>query len=235
MMLHQFVMTHALAVLAQPHEREAIVRLEALAVELEGDERLADRVREPGAQRCVEQREPHHVARNRDAGELERAGKRPQDGDEGSERHDRREQSQAQAQRQLDEQAQVLGDALVGVIRAAVEQLQLVIRAPGEPVLQVALVQPLAPLDLEHLAQIGAIYGEADIKERKEGEQPDEAVELVGALFLDDVIEIVVPSVEPDVQIHQPERQPDHRGEQQEALAALLRHPVGLGERPESL
>ncbi len=68
---------HSLAVLAQPHERKPEVRLEALLIEIEADERLADEVGEHAADDGVDQGRPDHVARNRDPPDLERAGNRP--------------------------------------------------------------------------------------------------------------------------------------------------------------
>ena len=67
----------AFTVLAQPHQREAEIRLEALLVEIERDQRLADHVREPSADDCIDQRDPDHVPGNLEAGDFQRARERP--------------------------------------------------------------------------------------------------------------------------------------------------------------
>ena len=55
---------HFLGVLAQAHEREAEVGFIALLVEIELDQRLADEMGHPGAERRVDQRRPYEVAGN---------------------------------------------------------------------------------------------------------------------------------------------------------------------------
>ena len=57
------VQRHALAVLAQAHQRKAEIGLEALLVEVEADQRPADEVGEDGADDRVDQRDPDQVAR----------------------------------------------------------------------------------------------------------------------------------------------------------------------------
>ena len=56
------VQRYALAVLAEAHQIETEIRLVSLLVEVQRDERLADLVREPGADDRVDDRHPDHIA-----------------------------------------------------------------------------------------------------------------------------------------------------------------------------
>jgi len=228
------VQRDAFAVLAQPDQRKAKVRLEALLVEVEADERPADDVGEPGAGDRVDHRDPHHIARNAEARDLERARQRPQDGDERHQRHDRRQKPERKGERVLDEQAQIFRDALVGIVGALVEKRQAVMRLVPHPVDQEALGQPGAPLDLQHLLEVQAVDGRDDVQHRDQRELAELPEELGLVLVLQRVVEIVVPGVELHLDPHQRERQPDHHGEQREALAAFAGHPVRLRQCPES-
>ena len=71
------VQGHAFAVLAQPHEREAEVGLDALLVVVQTDQLAADVVREERADDGVDERRPHEIARNTEAPELRGAGQAP--------------------------------------------------------------------------------------------------------------------------------------------------------------
>jgi hypothetical protein len=191
-------------------------------------------VGEQAAPAGVEDREPDHVAGDRDAGQLERSGKRPEDADEREQCHHRREQAEPQGKGVVDEEPQVFSDALIRVVGAAIEELQPVVGALAQPVGEKALVQPGAPFDLQHLAQIQPVHGQADVGEREQREPAEQPVEIVEPLVLDGVVELVVPQVDLHVDPDQAERQADHRDEQRHPLGALLGNPIGFGQRPES-
>ena len=98
------------------------------------------------------------------------SGKRPQDYDEGAKRHGRTEQPDANGQRALDEQSDVFGNALVGIVSGIAEQLHAIMRGSFQPVGEVDLRHPAPPADLQPLIQIKLI----DLKYR--GSSREEAV-----------------------------------------------------------
>jgi hypothetical protein len=191
-------------------------------------------VGEPGTGDRVDQRDPNHIARNAEAGDLERARQRPQDGDERHQRDYRRQEPERKRERVLDEQAQVFRDALVGIVGALVEERQAVMRLVLHPVGEEALGQPGAPLDLQHLLEVQAIDARDDVQHRDQGELAELPEELALVLVLQRVVEIVVPGVELHLDPHQHQGQTDHHGEQRQALAAFAGHPVRLRQCPES-
>src|SRR5262249_11571784 len=226
---------HALAVLAQPHHRKAEVGLDPLLVEAQPDQLAADEVRQHRSDNGIRERRPHEIARNIEAPELERSGQSPQDDDEGDERHDGREQAEREAAGVIDEEVQVLRNALVGVVGAAVEELHAVVRLVLYPILEEVVSEPGAPLDLQHLQEPLPVYGHDDPNESEHTELAELEDEIRLVLLLEGVVEIAPPVVEQDIHVDHGKHQSDNEDEQAERLAALLRHPVGLGKCPESL
>ena len=177
----------------------------------------------------------YEVTRNIETPQLERSGQPPQDDDEGDERHDRREQAEREAAGELDKDVQVLRDALVGVVGAAVEELHAVVRLVLHPLLQEVVREPGAPFDLQHLQEPHPIDREDDPHEREHAELAELVEKLRLILLFEGVVEVAVPVVELDLHVDHGERQGDHEDEQAERLAALLGYPVGLRKCPESL
>ena len=165
----------ALHVLAQAHERVAEIRLHPLLAEVQRDQRAADQMRERRADGGVDDRDPDHVAGDGHAEERERAGQAPEDADEAEQRHDVREQAEAERQRALDEVAQILGDALVGVVGAdggcVGGQADAVVGAVAQPLVEKAPGHPAPPADLQPLVQVGPVHRDGDV----DGGDPGEA------------------------------------------------------------
>ena len=107
-------------VFAHPHEVEAEIGLIALLLEIEVDQRRADPLRQRGSEDGVDQRAPHQIAGDREftAENVQRGfrGQAPQDDDKGCQRHHRAQKADADIQRLVDEQFDVVGDALVRIV-----------------------------------------------------------------------------------------------------------------------
>jgi hypothetical protein len=187
------VQRDALGILAQAHQAEAEVCLEALLLEVEGDERSADQMRQHAAAERIHDRGPHHVAGNRDVvpsdGEGERTGDRPQDADERHECHDRGQQSKRQRERVRGDETQIFGDALVGVVRPEVLELQAVVHLLVHPRPDVAVRQPHAPAHLEHLAEVEPVDRGDDEEGGEDGEPYEQRRELRIVPLLQRVVE----------------------------------------------
>jgi hypothetical protein len=109
-----------LRILAHPYQIEAEVGLVALLIEIELYQWPADPMRERRAQDRIDERGPDEITGDRKCRsehvQGRGGGKRPQDHDEGGKRHDCAEEPDADGQRALDEESNVLGDALVGIV-----------------------------------------------------------------------------------------------------------------------
>ena len=116
----------ALGVLAHPHHAVAKIGFEFLLLEIQPDQRAADRVCQPAAGYRIDHRYPDHIARNRHFGvaeqEGERPGDRPQDRNEGAERDHGIEQAHRQKDREFGEQSHVFSDALIRIVGRCVSR-----------------------------------------------------------------------------------------------------------------
>jgi hypothetical protein len=97
-------------------------------------------MRQPARQRDINERRPDHVTRDRDVEteqrEVEREGRQPpQQREKGEDTDDLGDQLDAFVEDTLDEQAAIVGDALVGIVdlARAVALGQSPIGAVGEP------------------------------------------------------------------------------------------------------
>jgi hypothetical protein len=134
-----------------------------------------------------------------------------------------REQAQRNVARVVDEHVQVVGDALVRVVRAAVEELDAVVRLVLHPFLEEVIGEPGAPFDLQHLQEPQAIHRHDDPGEGEHAELPELVEKLRLILLLEGVVEIAVPVVELDLHVDHGEHQSDYKDEQAERPAALRR------------
>ena len=171
------------------------------------------------------------VAPNR----CERGGRRerPQDHHERKQRDDRAEQSNAERKRAVDEQVDVLGNALVGVVGGVAEQLHAIMVGAREPMVEILPRHPAPPADLQPLIEIELIDGEHDVGCRQGTEEhqlPDEAVPIA---LLQRVVEAVVPLIEHDVDGDGRELDGDHGAEQKAAGPAVLGEEIRTGEPPD--
>ena len=80
--------------------------------------------------------------------------KPPQDGDEGHQRHHGPENAEREAEGARNEQAQVLGDALIGVVRLGGLELHAIVGLVGQPRPEIPVGEPAPPADLQHLVQV---------------------------------------------------------------------------------
>ena len=74
-----------------------------------------------------------------------------------------------------------------------------------------------------------------EVKADKEAELAELAEELRLVAVLEGVVEVAVPVIELHLEPDHHQREAHHRSEKREALDAFRRHPIGLGEAPESL
>ena len=212
-------------------QREAEIGLVALLIEIELDQRAADEMGHPGADDGVDQRRPDEITRDvvgRRA-DHQRAGGRqvPQDHHEGRERDDRAEQRDADVQRRIDEHADVVGDALVGVVGLIALEPHAVMRALAEPAAEIAVGQPAPPPDLQPLLEIELIDGGDDEGGGEHAEHAELVEEGVPVLVLERVVEGVVPGVELDVQPDLEQLERDDRDQQDASRPAVVALEIG--------
>ena len=223
-----------LGILAHPDEVETEVGLEPLLAKIKRHQRPADEVGERGSNNGVEQRRPHEIAGNAE-GRAEQVkgsgrGERPKNYHEGAQRDDRAEQSDADRERAIDEQIDVLGDALVGVVGGVPEQLHAVMVGAGEPMVEVFPCHPAAPADLQPLIEIELIDGEDDVGPRQAAEEQQLPDEVVPIALLQRVVEAVIPLIEHDIDRHDREFDRDHGGKERAPGPAVLGKEIGTGQ-----
>ena len=226
-----------LGVLPHAHEIEAEVGLEPLLAEIERDQRPADEMRQRGSDHRVEQRRPDQIARDRHgrAEQRERRGgrQRPQDHHERAQRDDRAEQPDAERERAFDEQLDVLGDALVGIVGRVAEQLHAVVVGAAEPVVEILPRHPAPPADLQPLIEIELIDREHDEGRRQRAEEQELADERVPVALLQRIVEAGVPLIDQDGDADDRQLDRDHGAEQDAAGPAVLGEEIGTGEPPD--
>ncbi len=239
-LFHRFAMLEgdAFGMFAHAHQMETEIGLHLLAVEIQFHQRLADPVRQAGADSGIDDGEPDHVAGNlvfraakRD-GEIARQA--PQDAEEGDQRDHGIHQAERQAERIGREQPQILGDALVRVVGIQAQHLHVVIALVAQPVAQPVFGQPLAPADLQHLLQVVAIDRDDDEGGGNGAEGEQQGLEGIEILLLQRVVEVVVPGIEPHAQAHAGQVQHDDRRQQADRdrpFAAI--GEIGAGQKPE--
>ena len=200
-----------LAVLAHTHQAVAKIGLAPLLPEVQPDQRTADVMRNDAAHGAVGNRRPHHVARQRIAaapqGEAEAARQRPQDADEGHQRHHRVQQAHADAQRAAGEACNVFLDTLVRVVGhrrtpALPRQLQMVEAVVPQPLVQVGARHPGAPAQVQQLRDVELVHRKDDGNHRQPGEAHHLLPEHGHVLVLQRVVEHVVPLVEQHRHVH---------------------------------
>jgi len=156
----------------------------------------------------------------------------PQDGDEGDQRHRRVQEADADVQRAVDEQLDVVGHALVGVVGGVALELHAVVVGLMQPVAKVALGHPLAPADLQPLIEVELVDRDHDEDRANHREIDDLADEAVPVALLQRVVEAVVPAVEQDGDGDGGELDGDHRGQQGEPGPFVLGPEIGRCDSP---
>src|SRR2546423_9836024 len=227
----------ALGMLAQAHQAEAEIRLIALLVEQKRHQRIADLLGQPRAPHRVDDRGDDHVAGNIEAAiaaqwDVQRARQRPQDEQEREQRYDRIQQAERQREAGRGEAVEIVRDALVRIVGRGLIELHPVIGLVAQPILQVALGHPAPPADLQDLPQILLIDRDDDQGGRDHPEDRELPPEFWPVIFLEGVVEIVVPRIEADIEPNRGQVERDHGSEQEPRRPALLAHPERPGELP---
>src|SRR6202008_960277 len=94
--------------------------------------------------------------------QMRRGRQSPQDQNKGQQRHDRVEQVETNTEGALDEQLDVVGQALVGVVGGIALQLHALMIGIIQPFAEIAFRQPLPPPDLKPLIEVELVDGEYD-------------------------------------------------------------------------
>ena len=226
-----------LGILPHPNEVEAEVGFEPLLAEIEPHQRPADEVRQRGPYDRIEQSGPHQIPWNGEARaeQMERGSGRkgPQDDDEGEQRDDGAEQAHGDRQRALDEEVDVLGDALVRVVGGIAEKLHAVVVGVGKPTVEILPRQPAPPADLQPLVQVELIDREHDERRRQRAEEQQLPDEVVPVALLQRVVEPVIPLIEHDVDRHGRQFDGDDCAKQDAAGPAVLGDEIGTGKPPD--
>ena len=168
-----------------------------------------------------------------------RRRQRPQDDGEGAERHDRIQQAEPDRQdahavrSAVDEQPDVLGDTLVGVVGGVAQKLHAIVIGAGQPVIQICPRHPAPPADLQPLIEIELIDGEQDEGPRQHAKITELIDEGVPIPVLQGVVEFVVPLVDQNGDADDRQFDGDHRGEQDAAGPALFGAEIGAGQSPD--
>ena len=156
---------HPLGVLAEADQAEPKVGFTTLLVVVQPHERAANPVGEPSAGDSVQDGRPYHVA-GQDDGERpanengERSGERPEDRHKGNQTYQRAHASDEETKGVGNEQVNVFGDALIGVVGFTGHELHPIVGAIGQPSPEVAIGEPAPPADFEHLVKIKLVDGE---------------------------------------------------------------------------
>ena len=189
-----------------------------MLLKIETDQRRADPLRQRRPEDGVDQRAPDQIAGDRQlvAEQMQRRGlgHPPQDDDKGEQRHDRAQQADAEIQRSLDEQLDVVGEALIRVIGRVSLQLHAVVVRAVKPLAEIFGGHPVAPADLQPLIEIELVDRQHDQHGGQHGKDdglPDKAAPV---LLLQRVVETVAPQVQHHVVSDQRQLDADHRGEQ---------------------
>lgn len=127
----------------------------------------------------------------------------------------------------------VLANALVGVVRVAVQHLQTVVDLPAHPAPEILICHPCAPLNGEHLPEIDGIDRDEDIDHREYCKLADERPERRPVIGLESVVEDAVPIVDADEYIDAREIQRDDRREQSACAPFFRRTPISFEQLPE--
>ena len=187
------------------------------------------------AQDGVNEREPQHVAVDVELPAADRNGQNarqiPQDDGKRRERRQLLQEPHRKRERQLHKLPDVLRYALVGIVRALGERFELVVRAILHPACEIAIREPCAPFDLQHLPQIDGVDGDGDMHEGESGKLADERPEKLVLVSLQGVVKLVVPIVDQDEHADRNEIQRDDDGEKPSRLPLLLGKPIAANDR----
>src|SRR5204863_6966142 len=116
-------------------------------------------------------------------------------------RYDRIPKPDRQREADRGEAVEIVRDALVRIVGRGLIELHPVIGLVAQPILQVALSHPAPPADLQDLPQILLIDRDDDQGRRDHPEDRELPPEFWPVIFLESVVEIVVPGIEADMEL----------------------------------
>ena len=202
-------------VFAHPNQVESKIGFEALLLEIEVDQRRADPLGERRSEDCIYQRAPYQITGDLEFGteymQWRRRRQTPQDDDKRRQRHDRTQQSDANVQRLLDEQFDVISDALIRIVGGIATQLHAIVIGTMKPLAEIVRGHPAPPTDLEPLVQVKLIDGKADVECRQNGKDCDLGDETLPVLLLKRIVKTIVPLIQQHVYQDQGKFDGDHR------------------------
>ena len=158
--------------------------------------------------------------------------KAPQDGDKGRQRDDRAQQADADVERAIDEQLDVVGHALVGVVGGVALKLHPVVVGLVQPFAEILRGHPAPPADLQPLIEIELVDRDHDEDGGQDAEIDDFGDEVVPVVFLQRVVEAAVPLVEQDGDRDDGQLNGDHRRQQPAAGPFVFGTEIGGGDAP---
>ncbi len=227
----------AFAVLAQARQHVAIFGLGLVLVFRHRHEAAADQHHGSAGQHRVEHGRQHQKARDGHvaAGDLERqrAADGPQHDDEG----DGGEQGLQQPDREIDgrvgRHAQILGDAVFGILVVAAHQIELEVAALGQPVVEHGAVEPGAPAPLGGHAAIDRRHPEQHAERGEPGEDQRLREHRAGRLLLQRVEEGAIPDIEGILDADIQHDDGDQAAGQKPGLSPLVAAPEAERAAPE--
>ncbi|MNP12595.1 hypothetical protein D3C76_1048350 [compost metagenome] len=175
---------------------------------------LADQMCHQAADHGIGQHDPHQVAMNRERLAEQAEGLHPRQVPQ--DHHERADLRQVDHQRghqldaQPDHQVDVLGNALVGVVRLAC-QPQAVEGLIGQPGIGQAPGHRLAPAQLQPFADVVHGHDDQHIATQIQRILADQAIQPRGVKRGQGVVEDLAPAVDQHIDLHHQQPQADHR------------------------
>ncbi len=228
---------NAFAVFPHPYHAETEIRLVPLLVIVQSNELPAYLVGQPGAQDRVQQGDKYHVPRHRQhrfpQGNIQCAGKLPQDKDKGNQRCSLLQHSYKKAQGQAYKGADIIGNTLIRVIHVLIApQLEPIVNLPIHPSFQIVVRHPGTPFYLQDLIYIDGIYRHDDVQKGNARKLANKWPKGIKGPFLQGIVKIIVPLVQQHQHIYLGKAQGNYPGQQSPGLPLLLGFPVGLHKPP---
>jgi hypothetical protein len=147
-------------------------------------------------------------------------------------RDDGAQQSHTQRKCLADEQLDVVGHTLIGVVGGIALQLHAVVIGVMHPFCEIFAGHPVTPADLQPLVQIELIDLERDQDRGEHAKHQHFADKTVPVLLLQRVVEAGAPQVEQHVVPDHRQFDGDHRGEQAAAGPFVFGTKIRSGDAP---
>jgi hypothetical protein len=215
----------------------AEVGFEAEPIEVDRDQRATDQMRDEGRQQRIHDRHPEHEPGDPelDASHLDGpvGGHAPEQPAERVERGRRREEREREAERARHVRADIVGDALIGVVESRGVQLGLAVGLGPHPLIDEAGCDALSPADLEAGSDVDA-QRRGDDEPADDAQEDSHGCEERGRVAVPEGVEDLPLRVgDQHARVHRGELEGD-RAEQQEGPERRVgRRPVDAREPPE--